>query len=103
MAHAHKQGNVGGVGTEQDINGEVKQYALDVQDDAEKKLGKTFSEYDPVSYAQQLVNGINYFIKVEVGHEQYIVVKVYKPFEGPVSFSGAQDGYTSLGQQIEYF
>ena len=46
---------------------------------AEKALGETYSEFEAVKYTTQIVNGTNYNIKVKVGGEKYIHIKVYVP------------------------
>ena len=45
----------------------------------EKALGETYTEFEAVKYTKQIVNGTNYNIKVKVGGEKYIHIKVHVP------------------------
>jgi hypothetical protein len=62
---------------------------------------------EPVSYKTQLVNGINYFVKVrvQVGKKKpvYYNVRIYKDFEGKnVTFLGIR-GPTRKNSEIQSF
>ena len=37
------------------------------------------TKFEPVSYSQQVVNGMNYKIKYDIGDNKFIVVQVYQP------------------------
>ncbi len=41
------------------------------------KLKKPFTNYKPVSYKTQMVNGVNYKIKICLDNEDYIHVLIY--------------------------
>ncbi|KAJ3611827.1 hypothetical protein NHX12_021840 [Muraenolepis orangiensis] len=70
--------------------------------------GKTNQKYDVFvakSYKSQVVNGVNYLIKVHVGGDDYIHLCVYKtlPFNGGlVSLNGVQESKT-LNSPIDFF
>ncbi|XP_077864526.1 cystatin-B-like isoform X1 [Saccoglossus kowalevskii] len=59
----------------------------------EEKAGKKLEVYEAKLFATQLVNGINYFVKVHIGNGEYIHVRAHKAFnqEKTVSFHSIQD------------
>ena len=68
----------GGFTNALDANDEVKAMARELKAQTEQKLGATFSEFEAVKYKTQVVAGTNYMIKVRVGPEQYVHIKVWK-------------------------
>ena len=87
----------GGFGQASDADAEVKNIAKQVKQQTEQKLGKTFTEFEAVKYKTQVVAGTNYLIKVKVGSDQYVHIKVWKKLPcngGELSLSEAQDGKT---------
>lgn len=73
-----------------------------VKNDVEGKLGKALSEFTPISYRTQLVNGVNYFIKVRVGDGSHVHVRAHKTFQGDISFSNVQENQTEQSE-LSYF
>ncbi|XP_061177221.1 cystatin-A-like [Saccostrea echinata] len=52
--------------------------------------------FEPISYKTQLVNGINYFVKIKIGANSYIHVKIYSNFmKTEVSLTGLELGKTA--------
>ena len=70
---------LGGPGAAQDADADIKEIAKGMKEHAEKALGETYGEFEAVKYTQQIVNGTNYNIKVKVGGEKYIHIKVHVP------------------------
>ena len=70
---------LGGPGAAQDADDNIKKIAKDMKETAEKALGETYTEFEAVKYTSQIVNGTNYNIKVKVGGEKYIHIKVHVP------------------------
>ena len=68
----------GGFGGAKDADDEVKAIAKEVQKQTEDKLGAKFTEFEAVKYKTQVVSGTNYMIKVKVGPEQYVHIKVWR-------------------------
>ena len=70
---------IGGPSAPQDANDEIKKIAKDMKEKAEKALGETYGEFEAVKFTKQIVNGTNYNIKVKVGGEKYVHIKVHVP------------------------
>ncbi len=70
---------LGGPGAAQDATDEIKKIAKDMKGKAEKALGETYGEFEAVKFTKQIVNGTNYNIKVKVGGEKYVHIKVHVP------------------------
>ncbi|XP_022370924.1 cystatin-A isoform X1 [Enhydra lutris kenyoni] len=50
----------------------------EVKPQLEEKANETYEEFEAVEYKTQVVAGINYYIKVRVGGNSYIHMKVFK-------------------------
>ena len=61
------------------ITPEVQAIANKHKAHAEEQLGKHFSTWNAVGFSTQVVAGINYWIKIQVGDNQYVHIKVYQP------------------------
>jgi len=65
---------------------EVHEIIAKVRDEVEGKLGK-FPNFVAESYRTQVVNGVNYFIRVHTGDdEKRLHIRVYKPIRGEPEF-----------------
>ncbi|XP_076868789.1 cystatin-B-like [Brachyhypopomus gauderio] len=95
----------GGTTEAKDANDEVQKICDEIKSSAEEKAGKTFEIFSAKSYKSQVVAGTNYFIKVHVGGEDYVHLRVYQklPCEGStLSLHGLQ--MSKVHQDpIEYF
>ncbi|OWA50727.1 hypothetical protein BV898_15234 [Hypsibius exemplaris] len=86
----------GGVNpTQHPATPEIQQKIDQYRDDVEKLHGK-LEEYTAISYQDQLVNGMNYYVKVRVASspKKHLEVSYGEPFkrdgiQGPGSFHGA--------------
>ena len=70
---------LGGFGNAKDADDNVKAIAKGMKEKAQTALGETYSEFEAVKYTTQVVNGTNYKIKVKVGDEKYVHIKVHVP------------------------
>ena len=87
----------GAPGAMQDADNEVKEIATGMKEHAEKALGETYTQFEAVKYTKQIVNGTNYNIKVKVGDEKYIHIKVHVPLPNvnkPNQLLGQEKGKT---------
>ena len=69
----------GGFGDVQECDEEIKIIALNMKDKVENTLGETFEVFEPILYTSQVVAGTNYNIKVHVGNERFVHIKIYVP------------------------
>jgi len=61
-----------------------------------------FEAFEPLSYATQVVNGTNYFVKIDVGNHEAIHVRIYKPIRNPPEVVAVK-AHQSLTSEITYF
>ncbi|KAM7180995.1 cystatin-B-like [Macrochelys suwanniensis] len=95
----------GGVTGPQPATPETQQIVDEVKLQVEEKEGKKFEVFTAVEFKTQLVAGINYFIKVHVGNEEFLHLRVFKslPHENkPLSLSSYQSSKTKH-DELTYF
>ena len=69
----------GGFGNTRPADDNVKAMATEMKPKVEQALGKTYTQFEAVSFTTQVVAGTNYKIKVKVGDEDYVHIKVFVP------------------------
>ena len=69
----------GGFNIAKEATEEVQTLAKGMKDQVEKQLGQTFDKFDAVVFSTQVVAGTNYLIKVQVGEEKFVHIKVHVP------------------------
>ena len=87
----------GGFGGARPVDDNIKAKVAQVKAAAEGKLGKTYATFEPVSYTSQVVNGTNYKVKVNVGENEYVHVKIYEKlpcYGGTLELTEAEGGKT---------
>jgi len=93
----------GGVGNEDKAaTEEVHNLAKQIQQSVHGKLNATFNVFEAIAYRTQVVAGTNYFIKVHVGGEKYVHLRVYKNLQQQVSLHSVQEDKTKE-EPITYF
>ncbi|XP_062844900.1 cystatin-B-like [Trichomycterus rosablanca] len=95
----------GGTGTVKHATKEVQRICDEVKVHVEEKTGKKFEEFKATSFSAQTVAGTNYFIKVKVGGDDYLHVKVFRslPSDGyKLNMQGVQSPKTHK-DPIDYF
>ncbi|XP_017544230.1 cystatin-B-like [Pygocentrus nattereri] len=70
---------VGGTGSVQVATPEIQKICDEVKPQVEQKTGKKFRVFVAKSFTTQVVAGTNYFIKVDVGGNDYVHLRVFKP------------------------
>ena len=81
----------GGVSKELNANDKIQTIVDQVKSRVEAKTGKTYNYFKAVKYTSQVVNGMNYRIKVQVGGSEYIHVRVYDK-HGSLSVTWVEEG-----------
>ncbi|KAG3271346.1 cystatin-A [Ictidomys tridecemlineatus] len=61
---------------------EIQQIANEVKPQLEEKTNESYEQFEAVEYKTQVVAGINYYIKVRVGDDTYIHLKVFEGLRG---------------------
>ncbi|XP_059183015.1 cystatin-B-like [Centropristis striata] len=95
----------GGTSKASDANEEIQKIADSVKAAAEGRGGKSYAVFTAKSYTSQVVAGTNYFIKVHVGGEDHVHLRVYKPLpcsNEPVSLTSMQVS-KKHDDPVEYF
>ncbi|XP_025960657.1 cystatin-B-like [Dromaius novaehollandiae] len=85
--------------------GETQQIADEVKPQLEEKEGKTFDVFTAVEFKTQVVAGTNYFIKVHVGNDEFVHLRVFRslPHENkPLSLHSYQNSKTK-DDELTYF
>ncbi|XP_075054356.1 cystatin-A-like [Mixophyes fleayi] len=73
---------VGGVGDVQPATPEVQKLCNEVKAEIETKEGKKFSTFKAISFKYQSVRGGKYYVKVHVGHDEYLHVCINEGLKG---------------------
>ncbi|KAM6139927.1 cystatin-B-like [Pterocles gutturalis] len=84
---------------------ETQKIADEVKPQLEEKEGKTFDVFTAVEFKTQVVAGTNYFIKVHVGNDEFMHLRVFRslPQENkPLSLHSYQSSKTKH-DELSYF
>lgn len=69
----------GGWNQSSELTEEEYHLAVSLKEAAEATLGQTLEHFVPIKIRKQVVAGMNYWVKVQVGEGAFIHIKIYKP------------------------
>merc|ERR1712168_1321454 len=71
-------GMPGGLGSDLSADAEVQKHCDKVKRDVEKHLKKKFKVFEAKSYRSQVVAGMNFYVKVHVGNNECVHVRIWQ-------------------------
>ncbi|XP_052014892.1 cystatin-A-like [Apodemus sylvaticus] len=77
---------LGGTSEARPATPEIQEIADKVRPQLEEKTNEKYEKFEAVEYKTQVVSGLNYFIKIDVGNGCYIHVRVYRGLSGKDNF-----------------
>uniref|UniRef100_A0A0P4WC87 Cystatin domain-containing protein n=1 Tax=Scylla olivacea TaxID=85551 RepID=A0A0P4WC87_SCYOL len=92
----------GGTSEEKPPTPEVQALVDAVKPQVEEKLGRKVDQMTLLGYKTQVVSGINYFVKVDIGEDNVVHLRIYKGFDHNVKLHGMQFP-KDRSHPIEYF
>jgi len=92
----------GGTSEVKEMTPEVIEICNQIKAALEEKLGAPCDVFEPKSFKSQVVAGTNYFVKVHVGNEKHVHLRIYKHFSGTTELHSHQVDKTHE-DPIEYF
>ncbi|XP_001364996.3 cystatin-B [Monodelphis domestica] len=95
----------GGTSATKPATDETQRIADAVKAELEEKENRKFSTFKTVEFKSQMVAGINYFIKVLVGEEEFVHLRVFQslPHENkPLQLSSYQTNKAKT-DELAYF
>lgn len=97
MPRSRATTTAGGLTKHEEATPEVQGYCLQIKKDAEIRAGgSSFKDFTAKSFRTQQGDGgaITYFVKIHVGDEKYVHVKMTKGSDGKVSMKNVQKGHS---------
>ncbi|KAK5604325.1 hypothetical protein CRENBAI_019674 [Crenichthys baileyi] len=82
--------SLGGWSETKPANGEVRMLCEGFWNISESKTGQKYQEFNAIEYRSQVVAGINYLIKVQVGKNDYVHLLIFQSPLLETKFEGVQ-------------
>ncbi|XP_041817487.1 cystatin-B-like [Chelmon rostratus] len=95
----------GGTALPSEADEKIQKICESVKSHAEQKAGKTYDVFTAKTYTTQLVAGTNYFVKVYVGGDDHVHLRIHEKlpcYGGDIELSDMQHG-KSQEDPIGYF
>ncbi|XP_006989515.2 cystatin-B [Peromyscus maniculatus bairdii] len=95
----------GGPSATQPATAETQKIADEVKSQLEEKENQKFTVFKAISFRQQVVAGTNFFIKVDVGDDKFVHLRVFRalPHENkPLALSSYQTN-KEQHDELSYF
>jgi len=96
----------GGTGDEKAATGDVQTLVDGVRSEIVGKLGSEPEQFTATHFKTQVVAGTNYFVRVHIGNDKHIHLRIYKHFSGSVQLHGVKHhdvGGVGASEALEYF
>jgi hypothetical protein len=82
LGNDEEDGEPQAAGSYTDCNWDVVDKILSLRSDVEAMSEVTYDKFDVFKCTEQVVNGMNYWAKVEINDDQGVIhVKIHEPFE----------------------
>lgn len=101
-ANVEPKRRCGGLSDLRDIDGNTKMHVSCIRAHILKDMGRSFTMFEPVGLKVQVVNGLNYFAKVQTDENEYIHVRYHVGWDKGLKFHSLQEGHT-VDSEIEYW
>jgi len=77
-----------------------------VKDDLVAALGQSPAKLEATHFKTQVVAGMNYFVRVHIGDDKHVHVRIYKHFSGSIELHGVKHGDVGgvgVQEELNYF
>ncbi|KAK7074326.1 hypothetical protein SK128_021741 [Halocaridina rubra] len=92
---------VGGTSEPKPPCDEVQALLNTIRDKVEERVGRPFTKFELISYKTQIVAGMNYFAKIDIG-DGIVHARVYRNLQQNVTLSDVQHP-KAVEDAIDYF
>eukprot|EP00092_Neocalanus_flemingeri_P102904 GFUD01131637.1.p1 GENE.GFUD01131637.1~~GFUD01131637.1.p1 ORF type:complete len:104 (+),score=33.95 GFUD01131637.1:68-379(+) len=96
----------GGTGDEKEATPEVQALVEQVKDDLVAALVQSPATLQATHFKTQVVAGMNYFVRVHLGDDKHVHLRIYKHFSGSVELHGVRHGEVGgvgAQEELQYF
>ncbi|KAL0227839.1 hypothetical protein RCL1_003982 [Eukaryota sp. TZLM3-RCL] len=93
----------GGVSQSEPIDADVRNLVNQVRPQIEAQLGTNFAVYEPIEVKKQVVSGMNYFVRINVGLPgQFLDARIYsQPWTSTLELTSSKISPSS--EPLSYF